>query len=513
MSTATARQAADVRSWQNYIDGAFVDAAEGKTFEVVDPARVEVIARVAEAGRADTERAVAAARRAFDDGSWSSMPVKERVAVLREIARRLRDRSDELFVLESRQSGIPLRKTTLMDIPVGIEFFERTLDLAEKFEWYEPLPWMDFPAVSWNFVAREPIGVCAGINAWNFPFLFTMWKAAPALAMGNTLVLKPASYTPLSTLVFAEVAHEVGLPPGVLNIVAGPGGSVGATLARSPQVDKIAFTGSTAVGAQILGFAGTNIKKTTLELGGKSANIVLDDADLNLAVDGALFAAFWNQGQACEAGTRLLLDASIHDEFLERLLERAKLMNVGDPLEFDTTVGPLISAQQLATVESYVKGALEEGATCLLGGGRAKVAGLPDGYFHEPTVFTGVRPDSRLFQEEVFGPVLAVTKFDSIEEAVRLANDSAYGLAGAVWTSDRARGIEVARALRTGTVWINDYHLLSPLAPFGGYRQSGNGREHGTYGLKEYTEIKHIHVDQIGPDSDKRFWFDYTLNR
>jgi len=188
-------------------------------------------------------------------------------------------------------------------------------------------------------------------------------------------------------------------------------------------------------------------------------------------------------------------------------------MNVGDPLEFDTTVGPLISAQQLATVESYVKGALEEGATCLLGGGRAKVAGLPDGYFHEPTVFTGVRPDSRLFQEEVFGPVLAVTKFDSIEEAVRLANDSAYGLAGAVWTSDRARGIEVARALRTGTVWINDYHLLSPLAPFGGYRQSGNGREHGTYGLKEYTEIKHIHVDQIGPDSDKRFWFDYTLNR
>ena len=505
--------ATDVPLYRNYIDGEFVDAADGRTFDVIDPSRAEVIAKVAEAGEVDTNRAIAAARRAFDDGGWSGMTVKERVALLRQVPLKLREREDELFALESRHSGVPIRKTTLMDIPVGIEFFERTLELAEKFDWYEPLPFMDFPAVSWNFVAREPVGVCAGINAWNFPFLFTMWKAAPALAMGNTLVLKPASYTPLTTVVFAEVMHEVGIPAGVFNVVAGPGRSVGETLARSMDVDKIAFTGSTEVGSRILSLAGGNIKKVTLELGGKSANIVLDDADLDLAVEGALFAAFFNQGQACEAGSRLLLDASIADEFLERLVERAKTMTVGDPADFDTTVGPLISQQQLETVERFVKGAFRDGAKCLFGGKRANVDGLPEGYFHEPTIFTDVKPDSELFQEEVFGPVLAVTKFSSVDEAIRLANHSKYGLAGAVWTSDRARGIEVARQMRTGTVWINDYHLLSPIAPFGGYRQSGMGREHGTYGLKQYTEVKHIHVDQIGPDADKRFWFDYVLNR
>ena len=361
------------------------------------------------------------------------------------------------------------------------------------------------------FVRREPIGVCAGICAWNFPWLFTMWKSAPALAMGNVVVLKPASYSPVTCLEFARSVAEAGIPPGVVNVVTGGGHPVGTALCEHPQVDKVSFTGSTEVGREVQQLAAATIKRVTLELGGKSPNVVLADADLDMAVDGAIFAAFFNAGQACEAGTRLLLDASIHDAFLERLRERMKLVRVGDTQDFETTMGPVTSEGQRAKVEGFVASAHKEGARLLCGGGRP--AGTPPGWFVDPTIFAEVTPSMTIFREDIFGPVLAVTKFSTIDEAVALANDTNYGLAAAVWLRRTIRAIEVARRIRAGTVWINDYHLINAEAPFGGFRQSGRGRELSRYGLEEYTEVKHVHVDQVGADRDRKFWFDYVMNR
>jgi aldehyde dehydrogenase (NAD+) len=499
-----------MEEYRMLIGGDLVDAAAGRTFEVIDPCRVEPVARVPLADRQDVDRAVAAARKAFDEGPWPGMDQQERIRRLLDLADRLEAKQDLLMSLESRQAGIPIRKTTLMDIPVGLEMF-RTMVKASAFPRYEPLPWFDFPAVSWNFVLREPVGVCGGICAWNFPWLFTMWKSAPSLAMGNTLVLKPASYSPLTALEFAKTVVEAGLPPGVLNVITGAGNPVGTALCEHPQVDKISFTGSTEVGREVQRLAAETIKRVTLELGGKSPNIVLADADLDLAVDGAIFAAYFNAGQACEAGTRLLLHESIHDEFLARMKERMKLIRVGDTQEFETTMGPVISEGQRRKVEGYIASAHQEGARLVCGGGRPK--DVPPGWFLEPTVFADVAPRMRIFREEIFGPVLAVTKFATIDEAVTLANDTPYGLASAVWSKSNLAAIEVARRIRAGTVWVNDYHLINAGAPFGGFKQSGRGRELSRYGLEEYTEVKHVHVDQVGPDRDRKFWFDYVINR
>ncbi|MBN1770097.1 MAG: aldehyde dehydrogenase [Deltaproteobacteria bacterium] len=493
------------------IGGELVEAASGRTFEVTDPCRVEPVARVPQGDREDVDRAVAAARRAFDEGPWPGMAPEERARLLLDVAERLEARQDRLMELESRQAGIPIRKTTLMDIPVGLEMFRTMVRASLRVARYEPLPWIDFPAVSWNFVLREPIGVCAGICAWNFPWLFTMWKSAPSLAMGNTLVLKPASYTPLTALEFAKACVEAGLPPGVVNVVTGGGSTVGTALCEHPGVDKVSFTGSTEVGREIQQRAAATIKRVTLELGGKSPNVVLPDADLALAVDGALFAAYFNAGQACEAGTRLLLHEAIHDEFLARLRERIALVRVGDTADFETTMGPVITEGQRRKVEEYIRSANEEGARLLCGGGRPK--DVPPGWFVEPTVFADVTPKMRIFREEIFGPVLAVTRFGTLDEAVALANDTTYGLAAAVWSRDTLGALDLARRIRAGTVWINDYHLINADAPFGGYKQSGRGRELGRYGLEEYTEVKHVHVDQVGPDRDRKFWFDYVMNR
>jgi len=497
-------------SYRMLIGGELVDAASGRTFEVIDPCRVEPVARVPQADKEDVQRAVAAARKAFDDGAWTSMPQDERIRRLLDLADRLEAKQELLMGLECRQAGIPIRKTTLMDIPVGLEMF-RTMVRASGASRYEPLPWTDFPAVSWNFVLREPIGVCAGICAWNFPWLFTMWKSAPSLSMGNTLVLKPASFSPLTALEFAKTVVEAGFPPGVVNVITGAGHPVGTALAESEGVDKVSFTGSTEVGREVERLAAGNIKRVTLELGGKSPNVVLEDADMELAVDGAIFAAFFNAGQACEAGTRLLLHESIHDEFLARMTERMKRVRVGDTQDFETTMGPVISESQRRKIEGYIQSGHQEGARLLCGGGRPQ--DVPPGWFVEPTVFAGVKPAMRIFREEIFGPVLAVTKFSTIDEAVALANDTTYGLASAVWSRNTIRAIDVARRIRAGTVWINDYHLLIASAPFGGYRQSGHGRELSRYGLEEYTEIKHVHVDLIGADRDRKFWFDYVMNR
>jgi acyl-CoA reductase-like NAD-dependent aldehyde dehydrogenase len=494
---------------QLFIDGAFVDAESGESRDTINPATEQPVARVSVGGRGDARRAVAAARRAFDARTWSGMPVRERAAILLRVVEKLKERQDELAALESADSGATIRKTTLMDIPIGIEHFKALVELGERVPAYEPLPWIDMPAVSWNFVQREPIGVCAGIIPWNLPFMMAAWKIAPALIMGNTMVLKPASDTPLTALEIARAAAESGLPPGVLNVVPGPGTEVGEELCTSPLVDKIAFTGSTETGRHVMKLAADTVKKVTLELGGKSPTIICDDADLSNAVDGALFGTFFHAGQLCESGTRCFVPASLHDAFLERLLDRIRHIKVGDTADFDTTMGPVVSAAQHRKVLGYIEKGVREGARLACGGGRPDH--LKKGWFVQPTVFTQVKNDATIAREEIFGPVLSVITYRTLDEAIEMANDSIYGLGGAVFSRDIPKAIAIAKRIRTGTVWVNDFHLLNALAPFGGYKQSGVGRELGPHGLLEYTQVKHIHVDLALPRSQK-FWYDYVLN-
>ncbi len=477
-----------------------------------DPATGKILGYVAKADVEDTREAIQAAREAFDDGYWASMAPGERSRLLHQIVDAVEERQFELAELEMRDGGCTWRKATLMDIPVGLIHFRHFAKLAD-FEPLEPLPQIQFPALSYNYVRREPIGVCGQIIPWNFPFLMAIWKIAPALAAGNTVILKPASYTPLSALKLVEIIHDTGLlPPGVLNLVTGPGQVVGPELCTNPMVDKIAFTGSTEVGRDIIRQAASTVKKMTLELGGKSPNIILDDADLDLAVDGSLWATFMHNGQACESGTRLFVPSRIYDEFMERLVDRARKLKVGLPDDGETDLGPVISAGQLHTIEDYIQVGIQEGATPVLLGQRPSDPELANGFFITPTIFTDVRNDMRIAQEEIFGPVLAVIKYDTVDEAIRMANDTIYGLAAGVWSRDVERAISVANRIKAGTVWINDYHLISAEAPFGGYKQSGLGRELGVYGLHEYTEVKHIHVD-LTNSRDARFWYDIVVPR
>lgn len=492
-----------------FIDGQFCDASDGAVRETFNPATEEPIAEVPVATVEDARRAIAAARKAFDEGPWPSMSPKDRAAALMRVVEGLMARQAELADLESRDSGATIRKTTLMDIPLGIEHFRLLVDLGARLPTYEPLPWIDFPYVSWNFVNREPIGVCAGIIPWNFPFLMAVWKTAPALIMGNTAVLKPATDTPLSALEMAKVIAEADLPPGVFNLLTGSGGVIGPELCTNPMVDKVALTGSTETGRQVMRMAADTVKKVTLELGGKSPTLVLEDADLDLAVDGALFGTFFHAGQVCESGTRCFVPAAIYDTFVARMLERIGHIRVGDPQDFDTTMGPVVSRAQWNTVMGYIEAGRQEGARMLCGGRRPPH--LERGHFVEPTVFDLVDNRMRIAQEEIFGPVLSVIRYEDVDDAIRMANDSIYGLGGAVFSRDVPRAIDIAKRIRTGTVWINDYHLLNALAPFGGYKQSGVGRELGPHGLLEYTQVKHIHVD-LTADRSKRFWYDYIFN-
>jgi len=496
----------EVATYQQYIDGEWTGAASGATHEVINPSTEEVMAIVPASSRDDTRRAVQAARRSFEAGEWRHKSQLQRSQIMFEIVKHLQTVSDGWGLLEAQNAGAVIRKTSVVDVPIALEWFRSTAEQALSVPWYEPLPWFDSPYVSWNFVQREPLGVCAGIIPWNYPLIFAMWKISPALAMGNSLVLKPASNTPLSALELARAIDETGLlPRGVLNIVTGPASEVGTELAENPDVDKLAFTGSTATGRKVLAAAAPTIKKVTLELGGKSASIVCSDADLDIAVDGTLFGTFFHQGQMCESGTRLYVHEDIYDTFVDRLVDGAASLRVGDAADFDSQVGPVISRKQYDMILSAIDRARDEGATVACGGGRATHAG-DRGYFVEPTVLVDVKPDSHAATEEIFGPVLAVQRWRDLGEVIGRANRSIYGLAGGVWSRDTRGAIEIAKNLRTGTVWINDWHLLNPQAPFGGYKQSGIGREHGIYGLKEYTEVKHIHVDQNVPRRERYFW-------
>ncbi len=501
---------AELPRYELYIDGRWSAPASGQYRPMVDPSTGETLGQVAQAGVEDTRRAIQAARTAFDTGHWPNMTPGSRSRLLHALVDAIEARQDEIADAEMRNSGCTWRKANLMDMPVGLIHFRHFAKLAD-FEPLEPIPQITFPSLSYNFVRREPIGVCGQIIPWNFPFLMAVWKVAPALAAGNTVVLKPATFTPYSALKMVEIIHDSGLlPPGVLNLLTGPGQVVGPELCTNPMVDKIAFTGSTEVGREIMVQAASTIKKVTLELGGKSPNIILDDADLDLAVDGSLWATFMHNGQACESGTRLFVPARIHDEFVARLVERARRLKVGLSSDGATDLGPVISAGQLRTIEEYIRIGLDEGATPALLGQRPTDPELAQGHYISPTIFTNVDNRMRIAQEEIFGPVLAVIKYESVEEAIRMANDTIYGLAAGVWSSDIERAVSVAQRIQAGTIWINDFHIISAEAPFGGYKQSGVGRELGTYGLKEYLETKHIHIP-LNNDRASKFYYDIVV--
>jgi aldehyde dehydrogenase (NAD+) len=497
-------------TYQLVIGGGRSDAASGDTFDSIDPSTGESFASVAKAGPEDVDRAARAARAAFDEGPWPRMKGRERAKHLLAVADLVKQNARTLAELEARDAGHTIRMAKGADIGMVISTFRVFAELAAKENDEEPLP--RNPG-SMNYVRHEPIGVCASITPWNFPIQMAAWKVAPAIAAGNTVVIKPASYTPLTTLEIGRLCLEAGLPEGVVNVITGPGGAAGEALVESPLVDKVAFTGSTEVGRRIMQLASSNIKKCTLELGGKSASIVLDDVDLDYAVDGALWGVFFHNGQVCSAGTRLLVQRSILDELIAEMVKRAEGIRVGPALDPASDAGPIVSKTQLETVERYVSVGREEGADVLAGGERAMVEGHDGGFYYRPTILGGADNSMRVAQEEIFGPVLVVIPFEDDDDAARLANESIYGLAGGIWSGDNGRAIKLAERIRTGTVWINDWHMINPRYPFGGYRQSGIGREHGEIGFDEYREVKHIHVDLGGPDRARHPWWDLTVPR
>jgi len=476
-----------VRTYQNYVSGQWVGSASGETFPVYDPASEEVIAQVASSDAADVDKAVKAARAAFDSGPWASTTAQDRGRILFKLAERVRQNAAQLAELECRNTGKPI---------VEAEF--DIADVATCFEYYGGLATKvtgsvnPVPANALSFTIREPVGVAGQIIPWNYPLLMAAWKLAPSVAAGCTCVLKPAEQTPLTALEFANWFEEVGLPPGVVNIVNGYGESAGAPLVAHPHVDKIAFTGSAVVGKIIVKSAADTLKRVTLELGGKSPNIFFPDADWEAAVDGALFGVFINQGEVCSAGSRILVEKKIYSKFVDAMTEKAKRIKLGAPLERDTKMGPLVSKEQYDRVTSYLDLGKKE-AKVSIGGGRPKQ--FAKGYYVEPTIFYDVENSARIAREEIFGPVASVIPFDGESEAIRISNDTPYGLAAAVWTRDIYKAFRVVKSLRAGIVWVNHMQPTYVEAPWGGYKQSGFGRELGPWGLEEYLETKQVFVN------------------
>ena len=471
-----------------FIDGEFTDGADRATFEVTNPHDGTLLARVAEARAADVDRAVAAARAAFP--AWSGLAAAERGRLLLRLADAVEAAGDELARLESTDTGHPIRDARALDVPRTAATFRYFGGMADKLEGSVVPVEPGFL----NYVLRQPVGVVGQIVPWNFPLMFTSWKLGPALAAGNTAVMKPAELTPLSSLRVAELAAEVGFPPGVLNMVPGFGHTAGAHLAAHPGVQKVSFTGSTEVGRRIVAASAGNLARLQLELGGKGANLVFDDADLAAAVNGSAFAIFHNQGQACIAGSRLLLHEAVADEFLDGFLALARSIRLGDPLDPATEMGPLTSPEHRDRVLAYVKVALDEGAEVLTGGRAPAGDAYARGCYVEPTVVRA-DPAARVNREEVFGPFCTVATFSTEAEALELANSVAYGLGGGLWTRDLARAHRLARGIRSGMVWVNSYKRVSPGSPFGGVGDSGYGREMGFEAMHGYTEPKSVWVN------------------
>jgi aldehyde dehydrogenase (NAD+) len=482
-----------------YVDGEWVPSVSGRWRPDEDPSTGEVFAEVPDGVAEDVDRAVAAARRAFDEGPWPRLTPSDRRGHLLRLAEALARRAEYLVSVVGRDTGCPIRMAEMFQVAAPVGHLGAFADQALLLEEPRALPITDAPSFGQSEIRRVPMGVCAAFVPFNFPLFMSIWKFGQASAMGNTVVLKASPLTPLGTNELARACAEVGFPAGVINVVHGDV-EVGERLARHRGVDRISFTGSTAVGRKVMEMAAATVKRVTLELGGKSPSIVLDDADLELAVRGSLFGSLIHAGQACVATTRLLAPASRYDEIVDRLSERVAPMTVGPWDDYATDVGPLISRAQLEKVEAYVGSAVDEGAKILTGGRRVELGG---GYYHEPTVLVGVRNDMKVACDEVFGPVLSVIRYDGDAEAVRIANDSIYGLGATVWGGDLSRARGVASRIRAGSVWVNDFGALDPRTPFGGFKQSGFGREFSAEGAFEYTELQHIYT-ALDQDHERR---------
>jgi betaine-aldehyde dehydrogenase len=477
----------DVKTYQMFINGEWVASQSNKTFPVYEPATEEVLAQVPDSNAEDVNRAVAAAKVAFEDGSWASTTAQERGRILFKLADKIRQNVPMLAELEARNTGKPIVEAEY-DLNDTATCFEYYGGLATKILGFvNPVP---DNAVS--LTLKEPIGVAGQIIPWNYPMLMAAWKLAPALAAGCTCVLKPAEQTPLTVLEFAKWFDEVGLPKGVVNIITGFGETCGSPLVKHPDVNKIAFTGSASVGKIIVKEAADTVKRVTLELGGKSPNIFFADADFEAAIDGALFGVFINQGEVCSAGSRILVEKSIYKKFVDAMAEKAKKIKLGAPLDRETKMGPLVSKDQYDRVLSYLEVGRKE-AKVASGGGRS--SDFAKGYYVQPTIFYDVDNSARIAREEIFGPVATVIPFDNEKDAIKIANDSPYGLAAAVWTRDIFKAFRAVKAIRAGIVWVNHMQPTYVEAPWGGYKQSGFGRELGPWGIEEYLETKQVHIN------------------
>ncbi|MBZ5753548.1 aldehyde dehydrogenase family protein [Metabacillus rhizolycopersici] len=478
-----------MKHYKLFIDGKWVDALSGKTFESLNPATGEVNAVVAEAGREDVDLAVKAARKAFESGPWADMAPGDRGRLLYKVAQALWDKADMLAEVETRDNGLPINETKFIAMPAMIDVLEFYAGLANKVQGST----LASPNNRFNYTLKEPVGVVGAIVPWNFPLMLTMWKLAPALATGNTIVIKPAEQTPVSILEMVKIFQKVGIPDGVINVVPGFGRTAGDALSSHQDVDKITFTGSTNTGRLIMQAASKNLKPVSLELGGKSPNIVFDDANIENAVNGSMFGIFFAQGQVCASGTRLFVQEGIYDKFMDSFVKKAQSIRVGNPLDQTTQMGPQVSLQQLEKIQQYVSLGIEEGANLVIGGERNKDAG--NGYFFTPTVFEDVTNEMTIAREEIFGPVLSVIRFKDEEDALRKANDTLYGLASGLWTNDLKRAHRMTRGLKAGTVYVNTFSMLDSAAPFGGRKQSGFGRELGIQAMDMYTETKNVWID------------------
>lgn len=470
-----------------FINGKWVDSVSGKTFDTINPATEEVITSIAEGDKADIDLAVTAARKAFEEGPWRKIDARDRGKILLKIMELIEKSKDELALLETLDNGKPISETTNADLPLVIDCLLYYAGWADKIHG-ETIP---VRGEFFNYTIKEPVGVVGQIIPWNFPLLMAVWKIAPALACGNTVVLKPAEQTPLTALRLGEICQEAGLPDGVLNIVPGYGPTAGAALAEHMDVDKIAFTGEYTTGRIIMQAASKNLKRVSLELGGKSPNIVFADSDIDSAVNGAMTGIFFNQGEVCCAGSRLFLEESIHDEFVEKLSDKASSLRVGNPEDAGTQMGAQVSKEQFDKILGYIDSGKQEGAKLVTGGERCGKRG----YFVKPTIFDAVDNNMKIAREEIFGPVVSAITFDDVSDMVRQSNSSIYGLAAAVWTRDIKKAHRLARDLKAGTIWVNTYNTFDAASPFGGFKQSGFGRELGIHALELYTQVKSVWIN------------------